>query len=286
MEHQELLDLAALLPLGTLSHEDERLLEAHLRGGCAECEAAIRASAEVVDALALTVAPLDPSPELRTRLLARAAADEGAPGRSAPAGRLRAPHRGARLAAGLALAASVLLAAGLGLEVRQLRGALGAARESVARLEGALADATGERDRLAARVSEASAERAGLEGRLASAERTLADLTAREARSVALAGTEHAPAAAARAFLDPETRRLLLVVYDLPPPPPGRSYQLWVIVGGEPVSAGVFDVDVTGRTRYEAAATPPLEGAVTIAVTVEPAGGLPKPSGPMVLAGS
>jgi anti-sigma-K factor RskA len=284
MEHQELLELAALLPLGTLSPEDERLLEAHLREGCAECEAAIRASAEVVDALALTVAPLDPSPELRTRLLAQAAEESGAR-RTAPAGRLRAPRR-ARIAAGLALAASVLLAAGLGLEVRQLRGALGAARESVARLEAALADATGERDQLAARVAEASAERAALEGRLASAERTLADITAREARTVALAGTEHAPAAAARAFLDPETRRLLLVVYELPPPPPGRSYQLWVIVGGEPVSAGVFEVDAAGRTRYEAASTPSLEGAVTIAVTVEPAGGLPKPSGPMVLAGS
>jgi anti-sigma-K factor RskA len=284
MEHQELLELAALLPLGTLSAEDERRLEAHLRGGCAECDAAIRASAEVVDALALTVAPLEPSPELRTRLLARAA-EEGAPRRSEATGRLRAPRR-ARIAAGLALAASVLLAAFLGLEVRQLRGALGSARDTVARLEAALLDATGERDRLAARVAEASAERAGLESQLASAERTLADLTAREARSVALAGTEHAPAAAARAFLDPETRRLLLVVYELPPPPPGRSYQLWVIAGGEPVSAGVFEVDAAGRTRYEAAETPALEGAVTIAVTVEPAGGLPKPSGPMVLAGS
>jgi anti-sigma-K factor RskA len=284
MEHQELLELAALLPLGTLSAEDERRLEAHLQDGCAECEAAIRASAEVVDALALTVAPLEPSPELRTRLLARAA-EEGAARRSSPPGRLRAPRR-ARIAAGLALAASVLLAALLGLQVQQLRGALDGARQTVAQLEAALADATGERDRLAARVAEASAERAGLEDRLASAVRTLADLTARETRSVALAGTEHAPAAAARAFLDPETRRLLLVVYELPPPPPGRSYQLWVIVGGEPVSAGVFDVDATGRTRYQAAETPALEGAVTIAVTIEPAGGLPKPSGPMVLAGS
>ena len=79
----------------------------------------------------------------------------------------------------------------------------------------------------------------------------------------------------------------MLVVYELPPPPPGRSYQLWVIVGGEPVSAGVFEVDA-GRAQpaTRRRTLPPIEGPVTIAVTVEPAGGLPKPSGPMVLAGS
>jgi len=272
-EHQELLELAALLPLGTLSPEDEERIDAHLRGGCADCEAAIRASAAVVDALALTVEPLEPAPELRARLLARAA-EEGASRAGPPPAPLRAPRarRRARLAVAAALAASLLAAIGLGLEVGDLRGALAGEEETVARLEAALADASAERDRLA--------------GRLAASERTLGDLTSRETRTVALAGTEHAPAAAARAFLDPENRRLVLVVYELPPPPPGRSYQLWVIVGGDPVSAGVFDVDPEGRTRYETTGVPAVEGPVTIAVTVEPAGGLPKPSGPLVLAGS
>jgi anti-sigma-K factor RskA len=283
-DHQELLELAALLPLGTLSPEDEARLEAHLRGGCAECEAAIRASAAVVDALAQTVAPLEPSPALRARLLARAAA-EGAARPAAPRAPLRA-RRGARLAAAAALAASILVAVFLGLEVRDLRGALAGARGSVARLEAALAEASGERARLAEQLEGASSERARLAERLAAADRTLADLTSRETRTVALAGTEQAPAAAARAFLDPGTRRLVLVVYELPPPPPGRSYQLWVIVGGEPVSAGVFEVDAAGGTRYETAEVPAIEGPVTIAVTVEPAGGLPQPTGPMVLAGS
>jgi anti-sigma-K factor RskA len=286
-EHQDLLELAALLPLGTLSPEDEARIDAHLRGGCGECEAAVRASAAVVDALALTVEALEPTPELRARLLTRAA-EAGASRAVPPPAPLRAliaPRR-ARLAVAVALAASLALAVGLGLEVRELRGALGAARESVAGLEAALADASGERARLAAELAAAAAERSGLEGRLADAERTLSGLTSRETRTVALAGTDQAPAAAARAFLDPETRRLVLVVYELPPPPPGRSYQLWVIVGGEPTSAGVFDVDPAGRTRYETAEVPAIEGAVTIAVTVEPAGGLPKPSGPLVLAGS
>src|SRR4029434_9283724 len=102
---------------------------------------------------------------------------------------------------------------------------------------------------------------------LAAAETTLADLTARATRTVALAGTGPAPEASARAYLDPESQRLVLVVYQLPPPPPGRAYQLWVIAGGEPVSAGVFEVDPAGDTRYATTAQPALSGPVTIAVT-------------------
>lgn len=268
-DHQELLELAALLPLGTMGAEDEQQLEEHLRGGCAECEAALRGAAEVVDALAEDVEPMQPSPALRARILARAEAE--APPRGGRA--TRAPRARRRwLVPALAAAAGLLLAVGLGLEVRDLRGALAAAQQQVARLEAAL--------------SGAAEERAGLERELAGAQRTLGELTARETRTVALAATGPLPDASARAFLDPAGRRLVLVVYDLPPPPPGQSYQLWVIVGGEPVSAGVFDVQPGGGARHEASALPSIEGPVTIAVTVEPAGGVPKPTGPIVLAGS
>jgi len=269
-DHQELLELAALLPLGTLDAEDERRLEEHLRGGCPECEEALRAAAEVVDALAADVTPLEPSPALRARILARAGETSGAGGsavRGAGAPRVRRHW----LAPALALAAGVLIAVGLGLELRDLRAALGEAQQQVARLESAL--------------SGAAQERAGLARELAAAERTVGELTARQTRTVALAATGPLPDASARAFLDPEGRRLLLVVYDLPPPPPGQSYQLWVIVGGEPVSAGVFDVQA-GGARHEASALPSIEGPVTIVVTIEPAGGMPKPTGPIVLAGS
>ena len=79
-DHQELLELAALLPLGALDAEDERRLEEHLRGGCAECEEALRDAVAVVDALAEDVAPLEPSPALRERILARAGGANAAGG--------------------------------------------------------------------------------------------------------------------------------------------------------------------------------------------------------------
>ncbi|MGH9463336.1 MAG: anti-sigma factor domain-containing protein, partial [Vicinamibacteria bacterium] len=101
-----------------------------------------------------------------------------------------------------------------------------------------------------------------------------------------LVGQGPAPGARATAFIDSPNRRLLLYVYNLPEPPPGRTYQLWVIVEGTPVSVGTFGVEPDGSTRFDAEPLPPFEGAVTVAVTVEPEGGVPQPTGPMVLMGS
>ncbi|HVH05122.1 MAG TPA: anti-sigma factor [Myxococcota bacterium] len=280
-DHSELHDLATLLPLGGLSPEDERRIDEHLRAGCTECERALRDGVVVADALADGVPRIDPSPELRGRILAQIAREPQAPGAAMHAQRtVAAPppprrRRAAfvrRAAVGLALAASVVAAVGLGLEARDLRGMLAAARARTSALEEQLASAV--------------AERGALARELASTERMVAELTAPATRTVALAGTPELPQASARAFLDPEQRRLVLVVYDLPPPPAGRDYQLWVIVGNEPVSAGIVDVAGGTGKRHEAASLPAIDGPVTIAITIEPQGGLPKPSGPIVAAGS
>ena len=78
----------------------------------------------------------------------------------------------------------------------------------------------------------------------------------------------------------------LLVAAGLPSAPEGKAYQLWAIVGkNPPVSAGVFTVDTKGTGSLR---VPPLSGVGKVdvfAVTLEPAGGLPAPSGQMYLAG-
>ncbi len=67
----------------------------------------------------------------------------------------------------------------------------------------------------------------------------------------------------------------------------GQTYQLWLIgAGSPPVSMGVFGVEPDGSGRLDTASVPAFTGEVTVAVTVEPAGGVPLPTGPMVLMGS
>jgi anti-sigma-K factor RskA len=128
--------------------------------------------------------------------------------------------------------------------------------------------------------------REGLERDLGSLTDTLEAFTAPATRAVSLAGQGEGQGAAAKAFLDTENRRLFLYVYNLPPPPAGQTYQLWLIVAGTPVSMGVFGVEPDGRARLDAASVPAFSGEVTVAVTIEPLGGVPQPTGPIILVGS
>ena len=139
-------------------------------------------------------------------------------------------------------------------------------------------------------LSSTEARNADLEQRLqrftGQTDLALSILTAGDMREIPLTGSDDSAAVAARAYLSP-ARGLLLVADRLPEPPPGRVYQVWVIEGEQRTSAGLLPREPAGRGML--IVTPPrpdIGGSVTVAVTDEPPGGLPKPSGTIRLAGS
>lgn len=87
----------------------------------------------------------------------------------------------------------------------------------------------------------------------------------------------------ARFLFSRDTDEGYVVVSGLTSPGAGRDYQLWLFHDGVPVPAGVFEVH-DGRATVQVEA--PVWAAELIAVTNEPAGGLPIPSGPVVLSSS
>ena len=108
-------------------------------------------------------------------------------------------------------------------------------------------------------------------------------LASPETTTIVLAGTDAAPKARAKLAYDRHTGRALLFGYDLPPVPEGKAYQLWFIASGKPMPGRVFRPDRTGTGAwYDEVPSEGREAAV-FAVTLEPAGGVPAPSGPMVL---
>ncbi len=283
--HHGLKELAEILVLGTLDPTDRERLDAHLQDGCDECEEVIHAASSMADQLVLAVPQIEPSPELRTLLLARAEDDLGdVPVTQVPSQEIR-QDRSQRFAR-YALAASLVIATALGVRVALLSGALDEERIARSTAELALGRERQEKASALAKLAEAENARSRMDLELAAVQETIGHLTAERTRAVALVGQGELTEASARAYLDPESRRLVLFIYDLPPIPPGKSYQLWVIAEGKPVSAGVFDIDADGRTRFDTVSQPPLDGSVTIAVTTEPEGGLPQPSGPIVLVGT
>jgi len=73
-----------------------------------------------------------------------------------------------------------------------------------------------------------------------------------------------------------------LVKADLPPLSSGQTYQLWAIRGNRPVSLGVLGAD----PQVAAFSLGSPNGAPTLAVTVEPSGGVTSPTSPAVVSGS
>jgi hypothetical protein len=101
-------------------------------------------------------------------------------------------------------------------------------------------------------------------------------------RVVALNGLAAAPDASGRIVWHEKAGGQLYVA-GLPPAPAGKVYELWTIAGPAPRPAGVFAVDERGSASRPVA--PVDDGPVKVfAVTVEPTGGVPAPTGPMVLA--
>jgi anti-sigma-K factor RskA len=100
-------------------------------------------------------------------------------------------------------------------------------------------------------------------------------LLAPDVGTAALAATGQPPSA--RVFWIPSRHRVVMAVYRLPPAPAGRTYQLWAIAKGKPVSLGIFNTAADGSLRAVLKVPPDLAFQVT-AVTEEPAGGSAQPT--------
>jgi len=288
-EHAELVEIAELYALGGVDPESRARLEQHVADGCAECEAVLRANLDVAAQLLLAVAPVRPSEATRARLLARVHADElavPAPGSAAPAramgSRRAALSRGARVA----VAAGVVLVVGLGTLASLLGARLVRERAAGESLEEILAYEESISWALVREMESERDRRMAAERRLAGLDRIVSALEAPLARSLALAGQGEYARASAKAYIEPESGRLILYAHNLPPVPDGRTYQIWVIVGNEPRSVGMLRADSEGEAKYDAGRLANLHGPVTVAVTLESQGGSERPTGPMVLAGS
>lgn len=107
-------------------------------------------------------------------------------------------------------------------------------------------------------------------------ENDLSVVSSPEYQAIALAGTDVSPNSIARVFWNPGSEQLYLSSGNLPVPPSDRQYQLWAIVDGKPVSAGVFEVATDDSSLQTF--TSQIAQASAFAITLEPRGGSPSPT--------
>jgi anti-sigma-K factor RskA len=315
MNHDAWLEQAELYALGVLDGEELARFEAHLEVGCPECEAHLRQTRETLTLLPRSLTPIRPPAAVKARLLAQIAAthDTAAP--------LPLPSRRPWWPLGLgALAAAGLLLA-LGLQVyrtqhelqraeavvrhlqaelarrdqtlQALRTEVDSARQALQQAEGRAATLQAE---LARREDTLEAERqrlqqveravANLRHALAEREEALRLVATPQMRLVRLAGLLASPDATAQLLWNPAAGTGLLLTSGLPPLPHNRIYELWAIAGNEPMPAGLFAVDEGGQAWLRLPPLPRAKRFTKFAVTAEPAGGVPSPTGPMHLLGS
>jgi anti-sigma-K factor RskA len=125
----------------------------------------------------------------------------------------------------------------------------------------------------------------GLEAQLRDRQTPLAVLTAPDVRQINLVGQPSAPAASARVFWS-RSHGLVLTAANLPVLPPGRVYQLWFISRGTPVSAGLLSApDERGGLTTTISTPADIAAPDAVAVSLEPAGGVPQPTGNIYLIG-
>lgn len=103
-------------------------------------------------------------------------------------------------------------------------------------------------------------------------------------RRVALTGSEAASDARGIIYISSDGRNGTLVVDGLPALSEEQQYQLWLIVDGQRDSGAVFSVNLEGYRGQQIEAPRPLRDYGAFGVTIEPAGGSPGPTGQRVLA--
>lgn len=125
---------------------------------------------------------------------------------------------------------------------------------------------------------------ARLQERVGELQSAMGVLAAPDLVSINLAGQAPAPRASARALWS-RTRGMVFTASNLPPLPAGRVYQVWVVTAQAPISAGLLTPGPGGAEQTFFATPPDIPPPAAVAVSIEPAGGVPAPTGEIYLVG-
>ncbi|MBN8650495.1 MAG: anti-sigma factor [Cytophagales bacterium] len=90
---------------------------------------------------------------------------------------------------------------------------------------------------------------------------------------ILLKGTANTPDAMASVYWNSATQEVYLSIQNLNTLAQEHQYQLWAIVDGQPVDAGVFEHITDGLQKMKL-----MAGATAFAITIEPRGGKPSPT--------
>ncbi|MFN8570954.1 MAG: anti-sigma factor [Gemmatimonadaceae bacterium] len=265
------MEQATAYVLGALEDEERLSFELALHDS-SELQREVAELREVAGLVALAVRPVTPPASLRERIVSDARAVRPIAPRLAEAAQRREPSPPAPLRA---VASEV--------QPRWNRSQLIGWAAVAAALVGVVVAQNRYREQ-SRRVRDLTTANAQLRTELSARDSLLGVVLGPQVETIRLSSSGAPPSA--RMFWNRGTREVVLVAYALPNAPTGRTYQLWGIARGKsPVSLGTFNTSAVGEGHLTVKVPDGLEIA-TGAVTEEPAGGSPQPTGTPILVGN
>ena len=111
--------------------------------------------------------------------------------------------------------------------------------------------------------------------RLNNMQQSLAVMSNPDISRVMMKGVEKSPESLAVIYWNKQSKEVYVEVKNLPKLEDGKQYQLWAIVDGKPVDAGMLPLNESDSTMIK---MKDFESAQAFAITIEKAGGSPSPT--------
>jgi hypothetical protein len=138
-------------------------------------------------------------------------------------------------------------------------------------------------------VARLQTEISGMKKTLATQSQTLDQVVSRlsnlppSAITVSVKGTNVEPNAHGQLIADPKEQSAVLIITGLPKLEANKTYQVWLISGGKPVSAGLLSIDANGQGVVIVTSDESIGSFNSLGISVEPEGGSPQPTGDIVV---
>ncbi len=264
MDHKIAFELLESYAFGTLDDAERAAVDAHLLTGCAECSSRLCDVSELSVKLASAVPQFSPPASVKARLFDRIrSTDHPAKSRASSHGRVRLAWSTAAVAA--------VVAVFFGWQSMTLR-------EELSTTNRLLAATIADTGRLRSEISQYRADVEKYKDAMMLGEPGV--------RFVSLDPMEGDRDAFGSVVTKPDKSAGMLYVYRFPMAPEGKEYQLWGLRDGlPPVSLGMFTVAADGTAMLNMKSIPESTHIVGFAVTIEPKGGMPQPTGMMYVKG-
>ncbi len=262
--NEKIEELLTFYALGTVTDSERRQVEDYVASN-PDARSRLDEMMQTAAALPFDAAPVQPSDELKRKVMDRVHAD--AQKRIASALPTQASSWSRFIDSLLPRAGNFLpqAVAALSLFVALVVGAWGLSlRNEIARLQ---------------------AQTALLQKELAQQQLVLAQLASPDSQTFAVSGTDHQPSAHGQLIADSKSDSAVLVVAGLQQLEPGNIYEFWLIKGDKPIAAGLFEVDDEGKAILQVSSNITPGSYDAIGVSIEPEGGSPQPTGDIVMLG-